>query len=174
MRTSPAWPGRPPERSGAPEAVSDPAVFASAATNTKHAVYRGPFRHLFELWWVHGGQPPTVVDLTLAARAPRAVDRPAAFTFDAANTRYVVYRGFDNQLYEISWTARPGASPGRQSNWRWCNRCQGLFYGGNTATSRCPAAAPTPRRTRAAAPTTSCPRAVRSSSPGPRPSRVPA
>ena len=127
------------ERSGAPEAVSDPAVFYSAATNTKHAVYRGPFGHLFELSWVHGGPPPTVVDLTLAARAPRAVDRPAAFTFDAANTRYVVYRGFDNQIHEISWTARPGASPGQQSNWRWCNKCQGLFYGGNTATSRCPA-----------------------------------
>jgi hypothetical protein len=26
-----------------------------------------------------------------------------------------------------------------QGNWRWCNRCQGLFYGGNVAGSRCPA-----------------------------------
>ena len=51
---------------------------------------------------MHGGPPPTVVDLTLAARAPRAVDRPAAFAVDAANTRYVVYRGFDNQIHEIS------------------------------------------------------------------------
>jgi len=26
-----------------------------------------------------------------------------------------------------------------QSNWRWCRNCQGLFYGGNIASSRCPA-----------------------------------
>jgi hypothetical protein len=77
------------ERSGAPEAVSDPAVFYSAATNTTHVIYRGPFGHLFELWFVPGGQP-TVVDLTLAALAPRAVDHPSAFTVDAANLRYVV------------------------------------------------------------------------------------
>jgi hypothetical protein len=136
--------GEPPtgwdlmERSGAPEAVSDPAVFYSAATNTKHAIYRGPFRHLFEIWWVPPDGPPAVVDLTVAARAPRAVDRPAAFTFDTANLRYVVYRGFDNQIHEISWTANPWANAGRQNDWRWCNKCQGLFYGGNVATSRCP------------------------------------
>jgi hypothetical protein len=28
---------------------------------------------------------------------------------------------------------------GRQSEWRWCNRCQGLFYGPSFAASRCPA-----------------------------------
>ena len=85
------------------------------------------------------GGDPAVVDLTLAALAPRAVDRPAAFTVDSANLRYVVYRGFDNQIHEISRTANPWATPGRQTDWRWCNRCQGLFYGGNTAQSRCPA-----------------------------------
>ena len=125
------------ERSGAPEAVSDPAVFYSAGTNTKHAIYRGPFSHLYEIWWPLGGQPG-VVDLTVAARAPRAVDRPAAFTVDAANIRYAVYRGVDNQIHEISWTANPWAVPRQQSDWRWCNRCQGLFYGGGTAQSRCP------------------------------------
>src|SRR5215510_10690294 len=26
-----------------------------------------------------------------------------------------------------------------QSEWRWCNKCQGLFYGPAVATSRCPA-----------------------------------
>jgi len=30
------------------------------------------------------------------------------------------------------------ASPDCQSNWRWCNNCQGLFFGGGQATSRCP------------------------------------
>lgn len=119
------------------EAVSDPAVFYSPATNTTHVIYRGPFGHLFELWFVPGGRP-AVVDLTLAALAPRAVDRPAAFTVDAANLRYVVYRGFDDHIHEISWTANPGATPGRQTDWRSCNRCQGLFYAGNVTSSRCP------------------------------------
>ena len=26
-----------------------------------------------------------------------------------------------------------------QSNWRWCNKCQGLFFGGDQAESNCPA-----------------------------------
>jgi hypothetical protein len=30
---------------------------------------------------------------------------------------------------------------GQQSNWRWCNKCQGLFFGGN-AGSVCPAGGP--------------------------------
>ncbi|MGY1727821.1 hypothetical protein ACI79J_12705 [Geodermatophilus sp. SYSU D01062] len=30
-------------------------------------------------------------------------------------------------------------SPETQSDWRWCNKCQGLFFGGGLATSRCPA-----------------------------------
>ena len=92
--------------SGAPEAESDPAVFHSAATNTTHVVYRGPSGHLFEIWWAVGGTP-ALVDLSLAALAPRAVDRPAALAVDAANLRYVVYRGTDNQIHEISWIANP-------------------------------------------------------------------
>ncbi len=24
-----------------------------------------------------------------------------------------------------------GLAPGQQSDWRWCNKCQGLFFGGN-------------------------------------------
>jgi len=152
------------ERSGAPEAVSDPAVFYSAGTNTKHAIYRGPFSHLYEIWWPLGGQPG-VVDLTVAARAPRAVDRPAAFTVDAANIRYAVYRGVDNQIHEISWTANPWAVPRQQSDWRWCNRCQGCS---TAATWRAPGArpaAPIRRPPRAAASTTSCRTSPRSRSP---------
>ena len=29
--------------------------------------------------------------------------------------------------------------PTQQSDWRWCNKCQGLFYGPGFATSACPA-----------------------------------
>jgi hypothetical protein len=31
------------------------------------------------------------------------------------------------------------ADPNRQSDWRWCNKCQGLFWGGGLAVSHCPA-----------------------------------
>ena len=31
------------------------------------------------------------------------------------------------------------ASPGMQSDWRWCSRCQGLFFAGGAAAGSCPA-----------------------------------
>ncbi len=123
--------------SGAPEAVSDPAAYYSAATNTKHVFYVGPFRHVYEIWWPLGGAP-SVVDLTVSGLAPRAADRPAAFTVDAAGTRHAVYRGLDDQIHEIRWAANPGEPAGRQGDWRWCNKCQGLYYGFGVATSHCP------------------------------------
>jgi hypothetical protein len=33
----------------------------------------------------------------------------------------------------------PKPAGGTQDNWRWCDKCQGLFWGGNAAKSRCPA-----------------------------------
>jgi hypothetical protein len=29
------------------------------------------------------------------------------------------------------------AAPGQQ-DWRWCNKCQGLFFGGNATLGKCP------------------------------------
>jgi hypothetical protein len=115
---------------GAPPAVSDPAVFYSAATNTKRIVYVGPFGHLFEIRWVPGGAPSSI-DLTLPALAPRAAGRPA-FVLDAYGNEHVAFRGTDNQVYEIR-------RPPTQTDWRWCDRCQGLYFGGGVASSRCPA-----------------------------------
>ncbi|MFG1921747.1 hypothetical protein [Cryptosporangium sp. NPDC048952] len=34
--------------------------------------------------------------------------------------------------------AQPAAATEYQSGWRWCRRCQGLFYGGGINDSRCP------------------------------------
>ena len=31
------------------------------------------------------------------------------------------------------------ADPSRQNDWRWCNKCQGLFYGSGVMNSQCPA-----------------------------------
>lgn len=39
--------------------------------------------------------------------------------------------------YSLPYNAAP--DPSRQSDWRWCNKCQGLFYGPGAASSLCPA-----------------------------------
>ena len=124
---------------GAPPADSDPAVYYSAGTNTKQVIYRSADGHLNDLSWVPGVTGPTHVDLTLFALAPPAVGPPAAFTIDGPNSQHVIYRGTDNQIHEITWTTSPSASPSRQDNWRWCNKCQGPFHGGNPTASKCPA-----------------------------------
>ena len=124
----------------APPADSDPAVYYSAGSDTKHVIYRSADGHLHEIWWVFGAQPAHV-DLTVAALAPPAVERPAAFTIDGPNTQHVIYRGSDNQIHEITWQTSSWAGPNSQRDWRWCNKCQGMFWGGNVATSRCPAGA---------------------------------
>jgi hypothetical protein len=88
---------------GAPPAVSDPAVYYSAGTNTKHVVYRSADNHLIEIWWFPGGGVPAYVDLTVWALAPLAADKPTAFTVDGPNSQHVVYRGADGRVHEIRW-----------------------------------------------------------------------
>ena len=39
--------------------------------------------------------------------------------------------------YSLPYNAAP--DPSRQSGWRWCNKCQGLFYGPGATSSLCPA-----------------------------------
>ena len=86
---------------GAPLAASDPAAYYVAANNTKHVIYRSADNHLRELWWVVGGTNPVAVDVTNAALAPTAVDKPAAFFFDGAGTQHIVFRGADDHIHEI-------------------------------------------------------------------------
>lgn len=88
---------------GAPPAASDPAVYYSAGTNTKHVIYRSANGHLNELWWIPGSATPAHVDITNAAFAPPAVDKPTAFTVEGPNSQHVVYRGTDGHINEIRW-----------------------------------------------------------------------
>jgi hypothetical protein len=119
--------------------VSDPVAYYSAGTNTKHVVYRSADGHLHDLQFAPGAFP-THVDLTVAALAPIAVDKPAAFTVEGSNTQHVVYRGDDGRIHEIRQTSDNGAfHVGLQSDWRWCNLCQMLYFGPGAAASRCPA-----------------------------------
>jgi hypothetical protein len=85
---------------GAPPAVSDPAVYYSAANDTKHVIYRAASGHLHEIWWFFGGVRD--VDLTLSALARRAADVPAAYTVDGAGSQHVIYRSTDNEIREIT------------------------------------------------------------------------
>jgi hypothetical protein len=94
---------------GAPLAASDPAAYYSAATNTKHVVYRSSDGHLHDLAWTPGGGAPQVADMTREAMAPDAVDNPTAFTVEAQRTQHVAYRGRDGHLHEIRWQLPPVA-----------------------------------------------------------------
>jgi hypothetical protein len=125
------------EASGSGPTASDPVAWFSAGARTKHVVYRSADGHLRDLSRGHDGRL-VQVDLTVEAVAPPAVDSPAAFTIEGPNTQHVVYRGSDGQIHEICWFDR--TSPALlQPDWRWCHRCQGLFYGPSIHGSRCPA-----------------------------------
>lgn len=125
------------EASGAEPAESDPVAWFGAAPRTEHFAYRSADGHLHHLSRRPGGSL-VHVDLTLEALAPPASDRPAAFSMDGVDSQHVVYRGTDGQIHEIRWFDR--ASPALlQNDWRWCSKCQGLFYGPYIGTSRCPA-----------------------------------
>jgi hypothetical protein len=89
---------------GAPTAAGTPAAYYSAATNTKHVIYRPAFStQLHEIVWTPGGWVRAHINLTTAYEAPPAkvVDQPEAFTVQGANTQHVAYRGTDNHIYEV-------------------------------------------------------------------------
>lgn len=88
---------------GAPAAASDPTAFYSAATHSKHVVYRGVDGHLHALAWTPGGGVPAHADLSFEAAAPAATGTPSGFSVEATRTQHVVYRGSDGQVHEIRW-----------------------------------------------------------------------
>jgi hypothetical protein len=95
---------------GAPASASDPAAYYSAATNTKHVVYRSADGHLHELVWTPDGGSLTHADLSFEAGAPNAVDTPSAFSVESQRSQHVIYRGSDGQLHEIRWQLPPAAA----------------------------------------------------------------
>src|SRR5262249_10094593 len=86
-------------------AESDPAVYYSADTQTKHVIYRADDGHLHELWWTPSSWTPAHRDLTQAAEAPLATGNPAAYVRAAEGTHHVLYRSNDGHLYELRWRA---------------------------------------------------------------------
>lgn len=66
-----------------------------------HPVSRG-LSH--DIWWVPGASGiPKNHDLTTFASAPLAASVPTGFVTTDPDTQHVVYRGTDNQIYEIAW-----------------------------------------------------------------------
>ena len=62
-------------------------------------------------------------DLSGSADAPAAASNPTGFVFPARTTQHVVYRGTDNRVVELTWTAAAGigftSTPGPRLRSRW-------------------------------------------------------
>ena len=74
------------------------------ADGTQHVVYRGQDDHIYQLWWsaATGWQ---LDDLTYATGGSAAAGNPAGYVFDADGTQHVVYRGQDDHIYQLWWSA---------------------------------------------------------------------
>jgi hypothetical protein len=70
----------------------------------------------------------TVAGLTIASPAHAATPGPSSALSGTASARATA------RLARLT----AAADPQIQDNWRWCGKCEGLFYGGHQSTSNCP------------------------------------
>ncbi len=89
---------------GAPAAAGNPMGYVWEHDNTQHVIYRGVDNNIHELFfkkalagskWEHGGA------LNVTAGTPAAAGDPAGFSWEEDKSQHVVYRGADNQIYEL-------------------------------------------------------------------------
>lgn len=80
-----------------------------------------------------------------AAQAANLVDT-ASGPFPIIGVQYQFLQDHDVSVFSTAWLtdvsgkpAAPPAKPGTQTGWRWCFKCQGLFYGPQENRSHCPA-----------------------------------
>ena len=87
-----------------------PVAYAFNGNHTQHVVYRGTDNHIHELHWSeHGGwHHLDLTTATLGVRGTLAAGDPVAYAFESNHTMHVVYRGVDNHIYELHWTAARG------------------------------------------------------------------
>lgn len=92
------------EKTGAPQAASDPNGFAWEWDETQHIVYAGADRQVHEIWfkkgvtgakWSYGGALSDKTD------APQVAGNPWGFVWEEDKTQHIVYRGVDNKVHEI-------------------------------------------------------------------------
>jgi hypothetical protein len=143
------WTDGPPdysklsESAHTPTAKGDPAGYYTAHDDVHQVVYRGTDDHLYELYWTGtGGVTPW--DLTTKEGVPPADSDPAVYYSGGVAVSKCPAGGThtpSGQSGSANYILPYGApiAPSSQNNWRWCNKCQGLFYGGGLAASKCPA-----------------------------------
>lgn len=83
-----------------PAVSGTPTIFYSAATNTKHVIYRSGGQ-LHEIRWNVASGVQVHINLGVAYNAPPATGDPAGFAVEASGSRHVTYRGTNNHIYEV-------------------------------------------------------------------------
>jgi hypothetical protein len=65
--------------------------------------------------------------------------------FPIVGVQYEFGELFDISVVSAAWLndvsktpVKPAPEPGTQAGWRWCSKCQGLFWGPGQVSSRCP------------------------------------
>jgi hypothetical protein len=121
------------QMTGAGQAAGDPTGFAWDDDGTQHVVYRGADNQVHELWqrqgqpWKHGGA------LSHTLGAPAAAGEPTCYAWTKDGTQHIMYRGTDNQVYELwlrkgeGWKlggaltqmAKSPPADGSPSGWSW-------------------------------------------------------
>lgn len=82
----------------------------------------------------------------MSAQVAQSILDAAGGPFPIVLVQYEFHTDHDISLASNTWLNKvsgnpqpPVAKPGTQAGWRWCSKCQGLFYGLQKAISRCPA-----------------------------------
>jgi len=92
-----------------PKAAGQPCAFASEDTDVQHVFYRtseGSLIDLFRRWGSTDDKKWHLNDLTVEARAPKAVGDPCAYLeqtglVSTSDIEHLVYRGEDGTVYEL-------------------------------------------------------------------------
>ena len=166
-------------------AVDKPAAFTVEGPKTQHVVYRSSDNEIREIRWpagqsgwrwcskcqglFHGGAIASSIcpaggthaspdqsgsaDYRLPANLPLDPSRQSEWRW--CNKCHGLFYGAGvaasscpnggthtppehSSSWNYSLPANLPVDPSRQSEWRWCNKCQGMFYGAGVAASSCP------------------------------------
>ena len=92
-----------------------------------------------ETWTIN--TPPTGIDLVTVAAHEIGHALGLAHSNVTGALMYAFYGGAHRKLEndDVSGIQSIYGAVNRQSNWRWCNKCQGMWFGGNPTSGKCPA-----------------------------------
>jgi len=93
------------EKTGAPQADSNPNGYVWEKDNSQHIIYRGTDNQIHEIWqrqnmlktgeWEYGGS------LTQRANAPAGIGNPYAYAWEKDKSQHVIYRSADGDVHEL-------------------------------------------------------------------------